>query len=221
VIDEGALADSGQCCRPSPAARHEGYHERDGAVGAATKRSLEALKQKARRGELSMTVAIGCVRVGNNSNEPWNHGGNEIRSSARLHRAAGTLIAVTLLRSMARRRSGLLAHLRRLFEIRVHPRAQGAKRPRRSGAVKQAGTQSFLSNPPNRSRHLARMIKRATAAAGLEFKVHPHAAARLWLRPRQHGHGTRAIQGWLGHRSITSTADTALAPNRFKDFWRD
>jgi hypothetical protein len=31
-----------------------------------------------------------------------------------------------------------------------------------------------------------------------------------------------AIQGWLGHRSITSTAVyTALAPNRFKDFWRD
>jgi site-specific recombinase XerD len=36
------------------------------------------------------------------------------------------------------------------------------------------------------------------------------------------GHDTRAIQGWLDHRSITSTAVyTALAPNRFKDFWRD
>jgi site-specific recombinase XerD len=36
------------------------------------------------------------------------------------------------------------------------------------------------------------------------------------------GHDTRAIQGWLSHRSITSTAIyTALAPNRFKDFWRD
>jgi hypothetical protein len=35
-------------------------------------------------------------------------------------------------------------------------------------------------------------------------------------------HDTRAIQGWLGHRSIISTAVyTALAPNRFKDFWRD
>jgi type 1 fimbriae regulatory protein FimB/type 1 fimbriae regulatory protein FimE len=32
------------------------------------------------------------------------------------------------------------------------------------------------------------------------------------------GRDTRAIQGWLGHRSITSTAVyTALAPNRFKD----
>jgi hypothetical protein len=30
-------------------------------------------------------------------------------------------------------------------------------------------------------------------------------------------HDTRAIQAWLGHRPITSTA-AALAPNRFKDF---
>jgi type 1 fimbriae regulatory protein FimB/type 1 fimbriae regulatory protein FimE len=31
------------------------------------------------------------------------------------------------------------------------------------------------------------------------------------------GHDTRAIQAWLGHRSITSTAIyTALAPNRFR-----
>jgi site-specific recombinase XerD len=36
------------------------------------------------------------------------------------------------------------------------------------------------------------------------------------------GHDTRGIQGWLGHGSITSTAVyTALAPNRFKDFWRE
>jgi site-specific recombinase XerD len=36
------------------------------------------------------------------------------------------------------------------------------------------------------------------------------------------GHDTRAIQHYLGHRSITSTAVyTALALNRFKDFWRE
>jgi hypothetical protein len=36
------------------------------------------------------------------------------------------------------------------------------------------------------------------------------------------GHDTRAIPGWLGHRSITSAAVyTALAPNRIKDFWGD
>jgi integrase len=45
-------------------------------------------------------------------------------------------------------------------------------------------------------------------------------AVRMILQVRE-THDTRAIQGWLGHRSITSTAVyTALAPNQFKDFWR-
>jgi Phage integrase family/Transposase domain (DUF772) len=36
------------------------------------------------------------------------------------------------------------------------------------------------------------------------------------------GHDTRAIQDWLGHRSIQHTVRyTELAPTRFKDFWRD
>ena len=48
-----------------------------------------------------------------------------------------------------------------------------------------------------------------------------HSGSAL-INPANKGHDTRAIQGWLGHRSITSTAVyTALAPNRFKDFWRD
>src|SRR5262249_2385609 len=35
------------------------------------------------------------------------------------------------------------------------------------------------------------------------------------------GHDTRAIQDWLGHRSIQHTVRyTELAPTRFKDFWR-
>jgi hypothetical protein len=44
--------------------------------------------------------------------------------------------------------------------------------------------------------------------------------------PRRHPHrGLKeglAKLGWLGQRSITSAAAyTALAPNQFKDFWRD
>jgi hypothetical protein len=36
------------------------------------------------------------------------------------------------------------------------------------------------------------------------------------------GHDTRAIQDWLGHRSMQHTLRyTELAPTRFKDFWRD
>jgi len=69
-----------------------------------------------------------------------------------------------------------------------------------------------------------RMIDRAARRGlGLELKAHPHMlrhACGYALANR--GHDTRAIQGWLGYRSITSTAVyTALAANRFKDFWRE
>jgi site-specific recombinase XerD len=69
----------------------------------------------------------------------------------------------------------------------------------------------------------ARMIERAAGAAGLELKAHPHMLRHACgCALANKGHDTRAIQAWLGHRSITSTAIyTALSPNRFKDFWRD
>jgi len=69
----------------------------------------------------------------------------------------------------------------------------------------------------------ARMMERSAAAAGLELKAHPHMLRHACgYALANKGHDTRAIQAWLGHRSITSTAIyTALAPNRFKDFWRE
>jgi site-specific recombinase XerD len=56
-----------------------------------------------------------------------------------------------------------------------------------------------------------------------ELKAHPHMLRHACgYALANKGHDTRAIQAWLGHRSITSTAAyTALAPNRFKDFWRE
>jgi site-specific recombinase XerD len=76
---------------------------------------------------------------------------------------------------------------------------------------------------PSFSSGFARMIERAAAGADLEIKAHPHMLRHACgYALANKGHDTRAIQGWLGHRSITSTAVyTALAPNRFKDFWRD
>jgi integrase len=55
----------------------------------------------------------------------------------------------------------------------------------------------------------------------LELKAHPHMLRHACgYALANKGHDTRAIQGWLGHRSITSTAIyTAQAPNQFKDFW--
>jgi integrase len=62
-----------------------------------------------------------------------------------------------------------------------------------------------------------------TAWFEFEWKAHPrmlrHACGYALAAK---GHDTRAIQQYPGHSSITNTAVyTALAPNRFKDFWRD
>src|SRR5258708_39746463 len=67
------------------------------------------------------------------------------------------------------------------------------------------------------------MIECAAVGADLELKAHPHmlqhaAAMRSPTKVTTPGQS----KCWLGHRSITSTADyTALAPNRFKAFWRE
>jgi site-specific recombinase XerD len=65
------------------------------------------------------------------------------------------------------------------------------------------------------------LVRSAEAASGTE-RSPAHASPPCGYALANKGHDTRAIQGWLGRRSITSTAVyTALAPNRFKDFWRE
>ena len=61
-----------------------------------------------------------------------------------------------------------------------------------------------------------RMVARAGESAGFGFLI----AAATSL-PND-GQDTRAIQHYLGHCSIASTVRyTALAPGRFKHFWKD
>jgi integrase len=68
-----------------------------------------------------------------------------------------------------------------------------------------------------------RMVARAGAAAKFPFLVHSHMLRHsCGYKLANDGHDTRAIQGYLGHRSIMSTQRyTALAPDRFKRFWKD
>ena len=55
------------------------------------------------------------------------------------------------------------------------------------------------------------------------FRVHNHMLRHsCGFKLANDGRDTRAIQHYLGHRSITSTVRyTALAPDRFNGFWRD
>jgi integrase len=68
-----------------------------------------------------------------------------------------------------------------------------------------------------------RLIKRIGERARMPFQIHAHMLRHgCGYALANAGHDTRAIQDWLGHRSIQHTVRyTELAPTRFKDFWRD
>ena len=52
--------------------------------------------------------------------------------------------------------------------------------------------------------------------------VGPPAGSAFGYALANAGHDTRAIQAWMGHKNIQHTVRyTELAPDRFKDFWRD
>ena len=67
-----------------------------------------------------------------------------------------------------------------------------------------------------------RMVARAGEAARFGFLVHSHMLRHgCGYKLANDGQDTRAIQHYLGHRSIASTVRyTALAPGRFKGFWK-
>jgi site-specific recombinase XerD len=68
-----------------------------------------------------------------------------------------------------------------------------------------------------------RMIERATAAAGLEIKAHPHMLCHACGHAlANRGTDTRTLQAYLDHRSISNAVRyTKLAPGRFKGLWKD
>src|SRR5262245_47515270 len=68
-----------------------------------------------------------------------------------------------------------------------------------------------------------RMVARVGEAAGFPFQISSHVLRHsCGYKLANDGRDTRSIQHYLGHESITSTVRyTALAPDRFKDFWRD
>jgi site-specific recombinase XerD len=51
--------------------------------------------------------------------------------------------------------------------------------------------------------------------------AYAHAQAFAGFKLANDGHDTRSLARYLGHQNLQSTARyTALAPNRFKDFWK-
>ena len=69
----------------------------------------------------------------------------------------------------------------------------------------------------------SRMVERAGRSAKLGIKAHAHMLRHACgYKLANDGHDTRALQAYLGHRNIQNTTRyTALAPDRFKGFWKD
>jgi integrase len=69
----------------------------------------------------------------------------------------------------------------------------------------------------------SRMVERAAVSAKLGIKAHAHMLRHACgYKLANDGHDTRALQAYLGHRNIQNTTRyTALAHDRFKNFWRD
>jgi type 1 fimbriae regulatory protein FimB/type 1 fimbriae regulatory protein FimE len=119
-------------------------------------------------------------------------------------------------------------HVRRAKggEAAVHPISGKELRAlRRLQRESERGTFVFMSErgAPLSVAGYQRMVARAGEAAGFPFLVHSHMLRHsCGYKLANDGHDTRAIQGYLGHRSIMSTQRyMALAPGRFKNFWKD
>lgn len=68
-----------------------------------------------------------------------------------------------------------------------------------------------------------KMVARLGRDAGFAFVAHPHMLRHACgYKLANQGVDTRSLQAYLGHKNIEHTVRyTELAPNRFKDFWRD
>jgi type 1 fimbriae regulatory protein FimB/type 1 fimbriae regulatory protein FimE len=76
---------------------------------------------------------------------------------------------------------------------------------------------------PMTAGNVRKLVVRLGRAAKIAFPVHPHQLRHaIGFKLANDGHDTRAIQHYLGHRNIRHTVRyTDLAPDRFKDFFRD
>jgi type 1 fimbriae regulatory protein FimB/type 1 fimbriae regulatory protein FimE len=82
--------------------------------------------------------------------------------------------------------------------------------------VSERGSPMTVSN-------FQKLISRASEAAGLKIKAHPHMLRHACgFTLANAGKDTRSLQAYLGHKNIQHTVRyTELAPTRFKGWWKD
>ena len=108
----------------------------------------------------------------------------------------------------------------------VHPiRGDELRALRRLQREQPPGPYVFCSERggPMTAKSFHTLIARLGERAGMAFPIHPHMLRHgCGYALANAGHDTRSIQAWIGHKNIQhSVRYTELAPDRFKDFWRN
>jgi site-specific recombinase XerD len=76
---------------------------------------------------------------------------------------------------------------------------------------------------PMTASNVRKLMTRAGSQAKIGFPVHPHMLRHACgFKLANEGHDTRSLQHYLGHKNIAHTVRyTGMAPDRFKNFWKD
>ena len=76
---------------------------------------------------------------------------------------------------------------------------------------------------PTTTAGFLKTIARTGEAARLPFPIHPHMLRHsTGYKLANDGHDTRALPHYMGHKNIMHTVQyTEMAPDRFKNFWKD
>src|SRR5262245_43717593 len=108
----------------------------------------------------------------------------------------------------------------------VHPmQGDEIRALRRLQREQEASPYVFTSERggPMSAKSFGTLFERLGKRAGMPFTIFPHMLRHACgYALANAGHDTRALQAWLGHKNIQHTVRyTELAPDRFKNFWRD
>ena len=108
----------------------------------------------------------------------------------------------------------------------VHPmQGDEIRALRRLQREQEASPYVFTSERggPMSAKSFGTLFERLGRRAGMPFTIFPHMLRHACgYALANAGHDARALQAWLGHKNIQHTVRyTELAPDRFKNFWRD
>ena len=146
------------------------------------------------------------------------------RFSFRPDRRGRTKIVLTAFKALPDEcRGGRLKH----GSPSTHPLRGPELRALRAWKREQGDTAPFVFTSlrcgPMTRRTVHHVVAGGAKAADIEFPVHPHMLRHgTGIYLANAGQDTRAIQMYLGHKNIQHTTKyTELAPDRFKNFWKD